>query len=108
MRWLRSLAAELFPAWHDRRLLRRLRTQNEAGLAALKQLALAMNDKAENVRAPVKPGLPGPNRDANNKGTVEPPGAPKTRRVPPRDTHDWPSKNPNGDPKGKVTPQPTD
>jgi hypothetical protein len=38
MKWLRSMAAELFPRWHERRLLQQLRARNEAGLAALKDL----------------------------------------------------------------------
>jgi len=35
MKWFRSLAAELFPSWHERRLLKQLKGDNHANLEAL-------------------------------------------------------------------------
>ena len=52
MRWVRSLAAEIFANWHQRRLLRQLRALNTARLDALQDLirTTEMNDKAMAVR----------------------------------------------------------
>jgi hypothetical protein len=44
MKWLRSLAAELFPRWHERRLPEQLRARNEAGLAAFKDLIKTLEE----------------------------------------------------------------
>ncbi len=46
MKWLRSLAAELFPTWHERKVLRQLQADSEAGLDALQKYRrrLAMSD----------------------------------------------------------------
>jgi hypothetical protein len=38
MKWFRSLAAELFPSWHERRLLRQLKGGNYASLDSLAKL----------------------------------------------------------------------
>jgi hypothetical protein len=38
MKWFRSLAAELFPWWHERRLLRRLKGDNYASLESMARL----------------------------------------------------------------------
>ena len=37
MAWWRSLLAEIFPAWHERQLLRKSQTDNGAGLNALQR-----------------------------------------------------------------------
>jgi hypothetical protein len=51
--WWRSLFAEVFPSWHERRLLSRLQADNEANLDALQRLRrkIAMQDKDEKHRA---------------------------------------------------------
>jgi hypothetical protein len=51
MRWLRSLSAKLFPAWHERRLLRQLRARNAVGLAALKDLIKTVEMKERASRS---------------------------------------------------------
>jgi hypothetical protein len=37
MRWIRSLAAELFPVWNERRLIRRLQAESDVLLEPLER-----------------------------------------------------------------------
>jgi hypothetical protein len=97
MKWLRSLAAELFPRWHERRLLQQLRARNEAGLAALKDLINTLEGgRTANVdnRTPAT-RKPDPDRTTPSS----PPGPP-----PPRDCHEWPSQHAKANPKALARP----
>jgi hypothetical protein len=64
MAWWRSLLAEIFPAWHERQLLRKSQADNGARLDALQRFrrAIAMQDKADKARPRAIPA-----RDANAK-----------------------------------------
>jgi len=64
MAWWRSLLAEIFPAWHERRLLRKSQADSGARLDALQRFrrAIAMQDKAGKARPRAIPA-----RDANAK-----------------------------------------
>ena len=114
MKWVRSLAAELFLSWHQRRLLRQLQSDNEASLNALQNFRrnIAMNDKAKNarVRKPETPGIRSAKADPDRKDTAGGPNEPKTTGAPVRDVREDPAPNPDGPAKGKVpmTPRPTD
>lgn len=100
MKWLRSLTAELFPTWHERRLLRQLTSRNEAGLAALKDLirTVEMNNRAANVPAkkPEAAGTRSAKADPDRKNTAGGPKAPKTGGAPVRDVREEPAANPDG------------
>ena len=50
MQWFRSLAAELFPSWHERRLLKQLKGDNYASMNGLAKLRRAI-DAADDVEA---------------------------------------------------------
>ena len=50
MQWFRSLAAELFPSWHERRLLKQLKGDNYASMNGLAKLRRAI-DAADSVEA---------------------------------------------------------
>jgi hypothetical protein len=94
MIWLRSLAAELFPQWHERRLLQKLRARNEAGLAALKDLIRTVE---EGRTANVDNRTPGtrtndPDRPVESK---------VSNLAPPRDCHEWPSDHAKSHPKAR-------
>jgi hypothetical protein len=91
MKWLRSLAAELFPRWHERQLLEQLRARNEAGLAALKDLIKAVE---EGRTANVDNRTLGTRRPDPDRTT---PASPS----PPRDCHEWPSDNAKSHPKAR-------
>jgi hypothetical protein len=95
MRWLRSLSAKLFPAWHERRLLRQLRARNAVGLAALKDLikTVEMKERASKV-------------DDRTPGTrkPDPDRAPPSSSSPPRDCHEWPSQHAKGNPNAQTRP----
>jgi hypothetical protein len=49
MAWWRRLLAEIFPAWHERQLLRNSQTDNGAGLNALQRfrMTIARQDEAQ-------------------------------------------------------------
>lgn len=53
MGWWRSFLTEVFPSWHERRLLGRLQADNEANLDALQRLRrkIEMQDRGEKQRA---------------------------------------------------------
>jgi hypothetical protein len=95
MRWLRSLAAELFPAWHERRLLRQLRARNEAGLAALKDLIKTVEMKE--LASKVDDRTPGTRKNDPDRVTHSGP-------TPPRDCHEWPSQHAKENPKAQTRP----
>jgi hypothetical protein len=115
---LRSLLAELFPTWYERRLVRRWRASNDAGLAAREQFQrrIAMADKAGSaapgVATPETGGLRHEKRDATRTDRREAPVNPKSSgaakpgpdtsksRVANRDTE--------GPRKASTTPRPTD
>lgn len=58
------------------------------------------------VRKPEVPGARSAKADPDRKDTASGPKTSETSGAPPRDTHEWPSKNPEADPKGKVAPRP--
>ena len=94
MEWLRSLAAELFPRWHERRLLQQLRARNEAGLAALKDLIKTVE---EGRAANVDNRTPGTRKPDPDRTTPVSPS-------PPRDCHEWPSQHAKANPKAQAGP----
>jgi hypothetical protein len=83
MEWLRSLAAELFPRWHERRLLQQLRARNEAGLAALKDLIKTVE---EGRTANVDKRTPGTRTNDPDRAVES-----QASNLTPRDCHEWPS-----------------
>jgi hypothetical protein len=93
MKWLRSLAAELFPRWHERRLLQQLRARNEAGLAALKDLIKTVE---EGRTANIDKRTPGTR--TNDPDRAE---STDSNLTPPRDCHEWPSNHANSHPKAR-------
>jgi hypothetical protein len=93
MKWLRSLAAELFARWHERRMLQQLRARNEAGLAALKDLIKTVEEgRTANVD----------NRKLGTR-TNDPDRAESkaSNLTPPRDCHEWPSDHAKSHPKAR-------
>jgi hypothetical protein len=95
MRWLRSLAAELFPAWHERRLLRQLRARNEAGLAALQDLIKTVEMKKRASK--VDDRTPGTRKSDPDRITHSGP-------TPHRDCHEWPSQHAKANRKAQTRP----
>lgn len=60
MEWLRSLAAEIFPAWHRRRLRRAAERQNlDAGDALARYRRRVAGDAPQNGSAKVAVGASG-------------------------------------------------
>jgi hypothetical protein len=116
MKWMRSLAAELFLSWHQRRLLRHLQSDNEASLEALQNFRrkMTMTEEAENVRVrtPEAPGIRKDRRDMQRKDGGQAPTVPKTAGAPkPKpDTSKSPVANRDmeGQRKAGSTPRPTD
>jgi hypothetical protein len=100
MKWLRSLAAESFRNWHQRRLLNRLRRDNQSSIQALEELRreITMKDQG-NFPAP------------DNKDRREAPVAPKTSGAPKPAPDTSKSKVANRDIEGprkaSTTPRPT-
>ena len=94
MAWLRSLFAEIFPQWHERRLLREFQAKSEANLDALQRYRrkLAMGDKLEQQPKRGTREQPTP---ATGKGTAQKPPA----EVPPIGEH-VPEKSPERASKG--------
>jgi hypothetical protein len=84
MGWWRSLLAEVFPSWHERRLLREMQAESDKNLDALQKLRrkIAMEDKAESQK---------PARDVREQPAPNPNGykGPKTPlpEVPPAGDH---------------------
>jgi hypothetical protein len=60
------------------------------------------------VKNPETPGQRSAKADPDRKDTAGSPKTPKTSGAPVRDVREDPASNPNGDPKGKGTPRPTD
>ena len=75
MKWLRSLAAELFPRWHARQMLRQLQADNEASLDALQKFRRKIAMSGQAIL---------PTRDTRNDPAPNPdsPGKGKTRETP--------------------------
>jgi hypothetical protein len=84
MKWMRTLAVELFPAWHERRLLRELQAESDAGLDALQRFRrkIAMEDKKQPARDVREAPASNPKGPAPGKVEPTPPV-----EVPPTDEH---------------------
>ena len=99
---LRSFMAELLPTWLRRRPVREPRS--EAGssltaLASLQQRIRSATDKPDDGTVKERQKVPPKKRNKKEE--------PENRGPPPRDTHDWPSNNPNGDGRRNASIPPT-
>ena len=70
MVWWHSLLAEVFPSWHERRLLRRLQADNETSLEALQKFRrkIATSDPKQSTRDPREDRAPNPKGPAKGRG----------------------------------------
>jgi hypothetical protein len=107
---LRAVLAELFPNWMKTHAIREQRSASSGSLSALASLQrkIRMADKQKaTVKNPESPGLRSAKAVPDRKETTGGPKAPKTSGAPTRDVREDPATNPNGDPKDKVEPRPS-
>jgi len=106
---LRKLFSELLPNRKKRDAIGELRSDGGEELTALQSLQrrIHMADKPE-VRQANASDARSNKADPDRKDTTGEPQAPKPRDAPVRDVRENPAANPNGEPKEKTSPRPTE
>ena len=111
---VRSVLADLFPNFMKRQASREQGSKSSGSLTALQSLQrkIRMADNTASTRPqgskPQTPPARSEKHDPDRKDTVSDTKTPKPSGAPVRDVREDPAPNPNGEPKGNVTPRSTE